>query len=148
MDQMSLVCSFSFLLPMMRSTCQLVQPCHQSSRSGYRDVDSEAHALQLCYCSLGCDPVVCTSHPHFWQLCWLLTQSLTHNNSLDAFHDYYVNKYADHHMHEIVFWYSLPIFCIWDLSFLLMKIGCTWRFDTFWCSLGQLSIWVLDLEYI
>ena len=29
--------------------------------------------------------------------------NLTHNNSLDAFHDYYVNKYADHHMHEIVF---------------------------------------------
>ena len=29
--------------------------------------------------------------------------NLTFNNSLDAFRSYYVNKYADHHMHEIVF---------------------------------------------
>ena len=28
---------------------------------------------------------------------------LTFNDSLDAFSNYYVNKYADHHMHEIVF---------------------------------------------
>ncbi|KAN0103962.1 hypothetical protein V8E52_011458 [Russula decolorans] len=29
--------------------------------------------------------------------------NLTYNNSLDAFLCYYVNKYADHHMHEIVY---------------------------------------------
>lgn len=28
---------------------------------------------------------------------------LTYSDSLDAFRTYYVNKYADHHMHEIVF---------------------------------------------
>ena len=28
---------------------------------------------------------------------------LTYSDSLDAFRAYYVNKYADHHMHEIVF---------------------------------------------
>ena len=28
---------------------------------------------------------------------------LTFSDSLDAFLFYYVNKYADHHMHEIVF---------------------------------------------
>ena len=32
--------------------------------------------------------------------CWL---KLTPHNSLDAFHSFYVNKYADHHTHEIVF---------------------------------------------
>ena len=29
--------------------------------------------------------------------------NLTPNNSLDAFLSYYVNKYADHHMHEIAY---------------------------------------------
>ena len=29
--------------------------------------------------------------------------NLTLNNSLDAFQSYYINKYADHHMHGIVF---------------------------------------------
>ena len=29
--------------------------------------------------------------------------NLTHDNYLDAFHAYYVNKYTDHHMNEIVF---------------------------------------------
>ena len=28
---------------------------------------------------------------------------LTFNDSLDAYLSFYVNKYADHHMHEIVF---------------------------------------------
>ncbi len=32
---------------------------------------------------------------------------LTFNNSLDAFLSYYVNKYADHHMHKIAYWSSL-----------------------------------------
>jgi hypothetical protein len=32
-----------------------------------------------------------------------INRNLTPNNSLDAFLSYYVNKYADHHMHEIVY---------------------------------------------
>ena len=31
---------------------------------------------------------------------------LTFSDSLDPFLFYYVNKYADHHMHKIVFWFS------------------------------------------
>ena len=64
-------------------------------------------------------------------------QQLTLYDSLDAFLSYYVNKYADHHMHEIVFWSlllpSIPSSQL-DLNFALLFdlwLYLTWPCLTF-----------------
>ncbi|KAH9848607.1 hypothetical protein C2E23DRAFT_937780 [Lenzites betulinus] len=48
-------------------------------------------------CMLRAAHLIGVSGPHF------IPRTLTYTDSLDAFNAFYVNKYADHHAHEIAF---------------------------------------------
>ena len=89
---------------------------------------------------------MCPSYPCVWpelnHIDHLL--NLAFNNSLDAFQSYYLNKYADHHMHETVF--DILIYFAWlFLIQIVIYFMLYWYFYMFTWLLTWDSLVVLYL---
>jgi hypothetical protein len=97
---------FSFIHEIIEYPCALINWYNRVSDSPDEDTGMWiVRPVPGSYAVIHVDAILRCAHliPVFGQNPINRSLNLTPDNSLDAFLSYYVNKYADHHMHEIAY---------------------------------------------